>query len=765
MPTRPRSGRRLAGIALFMALLAVAALLYARRGGGHPQTTGERAAGVDGADPDGLGDFWGGPGAELSSDQPERSLEELCTWLYEGGNKYFGRTHVLQSQEGLATAEASGDPDRICRALWILAEAYLAYGDNQEAVESYTRGVALAESGAARADAFAMRLGLAVAWLRSGEVTHCVADHNAARCLFPIVNEGVWDDVEPANQAVRLLEQCLAERPDSASARWLLNVAHMARGSYPEGVDPALLIEVPESPPELRVPRFHDVAKQLGLDTFDLAGGAVMDDVDGDGFLDIVTTTIDPCGQMRYFHSEGDGSFADWTERAGLIGQLGGLNLAQADYDGDGRLDLFVFRGAWLGPILGAHPNGLLRQQPDGSFEDVGVASGVGARRFPCATGSWQDYDRDGDLDIFVGAEAGKSQLLRNEDDGTFTDVAEQAGVTNDSMTKGAAWGDYDGDGDADLYVSNLGGSNRLYRNDADGTFAEVTEEAGLESGRSLTFGCWFFDHDNDGRLDLFVAGFGANLDGFVSDYLGEPSNGERLRLYRNTGGRFRSVAEELGLAHVNLPMGANYGDIDNDGWLDIYLGTGKPGYQFLVPNAMYKNVEGRRFADVTTSAGVGHLQKGHGVAFGDIDNDGDQDLLAQMGGFYRADGFHDALFENQGRKGEQAHWVTLVLRDEGTRNRFGVGARVRVDVLRPGGERRSMHLVVGSGGSFGASSLQQEVGLDDAVAIERVEILWPDDGERQVLDEVPLDAFVEVVRGAASVRRLERRRLRFAAD
>jgi hypothetical protein len=330
-------------------------------------------------------------------------------------------------------------------------------------------------------------------------------------------------------------------------------------------------------------------------------------------------------------------------------------------------------------------------------------------------------------------------------------------------------WGDFDNDGDPDLYVSNWT-RNNLFRNEGDGTFTDVAPEMGVDGPEpdvqdpdeqriaglargDETFATWFWDYDNDGWLDIFSAPYSSPLANVAADYVGQPlEDSRRLKIYRNEGGTgFRDVAPELGIDDVLAPMGSNFGDVNNDGFADFYLGTGQPEYEYLVPNALYVSLGGERFTDATTAAGVGHLQKGHGIAFGDLDNDGDQDIFAEMGGFYPADGFRDALFENPGHGN---HWVTLVLRGE--RNRFAVGARIRVVVATPDGER-SVHALAGSGGSFGASSLQQEIGLGDAERIERVEVRWPSGGSPQTFEGVPLDRAVELTEGEAPIRVLDR--------
>ena len=195
------------------------------------------------------------------------------------------------------------------------------------------------------------------------------------------------------------------------------------------------------------------------------------------------------------------------------------------------------------------------------------------------------------------------------------------------------------------------------------------------------------------------------------------------------------------GLDDVLLAMGANYGDLDNDGWLDVYVGTGLPRMNTLVPNRMYRNASDGSFQDVTTSGGFGHLQKGHGIAFGDIDNDGDQDVYAVMGGAFEGDTFPNALFLNPGHG---RRWITLRLNGSDS-NRAAVGARIRVEVDTPSGSR-TIHALGGTGGSFGSSSLQQEIGLGDATAIRSLEITWPTSPPRvQILRDPPLDRILTV--------------------
>ena len=487
------------------------------------------------------------------------------------------------------------------------------------------------------------------------------------------------------------------------------------------------------------MPRFANIAPALGLDTFDMCGGAIADDFDNDGYLDIFVSTWDTRGQLRLFRNNRDGTFTERTAEAGLLGLYGGLNLIQADYDNDGHLDLLVLRGAWL-ETYGRQPNSLIRNNGDGTFTDVTFDTGLGDAHYPSQTAAWGDYDNDGDLDLYVGNEwtpmlAAPSQLFRNNGDGTFTDVAEAAGVANRRRAKSVVWGDYDGDGLADLYVSNLGEKNRLYRNTGQGTFVDEAARLGVAEP-NWSFPAWFWDIDNDGLLELYVATYTARIEHLAASALGRPVNIELQRLYRRTDrGGFEDVSERYGLAEPTATMGANFGDLDNDGYLDFYLGTGAPQYQSLMPNLMYRNRDGRGFSNVTYAGGFGHLQKGHAIAFADLDNDGDQDVFEQMGGAFPGDRFGNALYENPGFGNR---WITVELR--GVRsNRSAIGARIRAVVVdEDGGARRSVYRHVNSGGSFGGNPLRQTLGLGQGVAPRAARGLLAHDGPYADLRRCP---------------------------
>jgi hypothetical protein len=186
--------------------------------------------------------------------------------------------------------------------------------------------------------------------------------------------------------------------------------------------------------------------------------------------------------------------------------------------------------------------------------------------------------------------------------DRTFTDIARAAGVDQIAYTKGVVAGDYDNDHYPDIYMSNYRQENFLYHNNRDGTFTEVARELGVEKP-ILSFPVWFFDYDNDGWLDLFVSSYIVSVAEVMRSYLGLAVQAETLKLYKNMGGKFRDVTKEVGLDRVFMPMGANFGDIDNVGFLDFYLGTGSPAYASLVPNVLFRNRAGKRFVDITAAS------------------------------------------------------------------------------------------------------------------------------------------------------------------
>ena len=575
---------------------------------------------------------------------------------------------------------------------------------------------------------------LAISYLRLGEQENCAHMHGQKACIFPLRATAVHQLPRGAEGAVRELTDLLALDRGNAEAQWLLNVAYMQLGRYPKEVPASLLIPGKLFDSDQAFAEVPAFAPAAGLDVTGHAGGAIMEDFDGDGLRDIMVTSSGPLDQMRLFHNNGDGTFSDITAQVGLMGETGGLNLVLTDYNNDGNPDVLILRGGWWGK-QGCYPMSLLRNNGNGTFDDVTEAAGLMSVH-PTQTAAWADFDNDGWLDVFVGHESRPedphpSQLFHNNRDGTFTEIAESSGLTNLGFVKGVAWGDFDGDGRPDLYVSVMNGKNHLFHNDGprNGSpaakawkFTDVTRAAGVGL-QTNSFATWFFDYDNDGWPDLFVAGYSTNSMQDVGAFeMGQANSAEKPRLYHNNhDGTFTDVARQVGLDRAILVMGANFGDLDNDGWLDVYLGTGESSYQALLPNRMFRNDGGRRFLDVTTAGGFGHLQKGHGVAFGDLGGNGREDIFEEMGGAQPGDTYQSTLYHNPGNSN---HWITLEL--EGvTTNRAAFGAQVDLTV-RSQGRDRHIFRTVGYGSSFGGNPLRQHIGVGSATSITAVEIRWP---------------------------------------
>ena len=615
---------------------------------------------------------------------------------------------------------------------------------------------------------------LGVAHLRAGEIASCLLRPNEDSCIFPIHGTGVWPIQTEAEKAEVYLREALELDPGDAGLRWLLALSQSVAGKYPTDVDVADLLPNSMIEGETTSPHFRNLAVELGVAGDDLAGSVSIDDFDNDGLLDIVTISYNPNDSVRYFHNNGEGAFDDWTERAGLTEQTGGLNITHADYNGDGLLDLMIIRGAWF-LSDGYQRNSLLRQEQDGTFTDVTEEAGL-AQGYPSLAAAWADYDLDGDLDLYLGnerltamgrgqgsgaaaAKAGQDEradhapceLYRNNGDGTFTDVAEEAGVQNFRFTRGVAFGDYDNDGYPDLVLSNLSQPNRVYHNNGDGTFTDLVETPEFEFLKEpmRAFGSWWMDVNNDGNLDLFAAGY--PLTDKVNDVIADRYGEERGRrvdpcaLFLGDGkGGFTDVTTEWNFDRVHLVMGANFGDVDSDGWMDVYLGTGAPSLEIIIPNVLYRNVDGKQFLDATTASGLGHLHKGHGIAFGDMDNDGDLDTYAQLGGWYCDSHSQNAMFLNEGTEN---HSVTVKL--VGTEsNRFAIGARIKA-VVEENGVRREIHVSNSGTGSFGCNPMEQHIGLGSAEVILELEVVWPNAKQtKQVFHNLPVDKTLRITEG-----------------
>jgi tetratricopeptide (TPR) repeat protein len=645
--------------------------------------------------------------------------------------------------------QVSHPPEDVFYAHYSLGELSSYQGEMDAAIEQYKKAYGIARSSLPAPAALRMNEGLGIAYLHKSEMENDVYRAPGDRCLLPTRPGNAFRQTADSEKAVDFFLKYLEEKPDDLEVRWLLNVAYMTLGGYPGRVPKPYLIPPSVFASSEDVGRFRDVAPQAGLNSFSTAGGVIVDDFENNGRFDVVVSSFNACEPLHYYHNNGDGTFTEQGAKAGLGDQLGGLNIIQTDYNNDGCIDILVLRGGWE---FGQRKS-LLRNNCDGTFTDVTVASGLG-QPTGSQTAVWVDINNDGLLDLFVGNEDAPAQLFLNKGDGTFEDISHSAHVDRMMFTKGVAAADYDNDGWPDLYVSNFNGSNFLYHNNHDNTFTEVAEQAGVP-GTGRSFATWFFDYDNDGWPDLFVTSYFTSLEETARTYLGLPHNAGTLKLYKNMGnGTFRDVTQEVGLDKVFMPMGANFGDIDNDGFLDIFLGNGTPSYVSLVPSVLFRNHDGKYFVDVTHSSGTGEWHKGHGVAFADLDNRGDEDIVFDVGGVTPGDSHALRLFENPGHGND---WISLKLVGVRT-NRVAIGARIKMTVENEGQGTRSIYRTVGSGGSFGASPLTQHIGLGKSARIVQLVIWWPTSNTFQHFSNVEKNQFLEIKEFAGDYTKLERK-------
>jgi hypothetical protein len=525
-------------------------------------------------------------------------------------------------------------------------------------------------------------------------------------------------------------------------ARWNLQVAYAQKGENPAALPEAYRLSFNKERVAKSPVTFEDVAPSLGVDALTRGRGSAWGDYDGDGDSDLFAVGIqDP---HHLYRNNGDGTFTDVTVEAGLLDLRGGWASLFFDYDRDGDPDLFVTRDGWRGPA----PNSLYRNNGDGTFTDVADRAGVAGHE-NSFTATLADIDRDGDTDLYVAngvAEAGgaPNTLYQNNGDGTFTDVSEQAGVAHHGRSIGSAFGDYDNDGWPDLFVVNIDGPNALYRNNGDGTFTDQTDAAGIQAPYDGFVG-FFFDYDNDGWLDLFATGWTENQQEVLQSAIsGKPSQERnRLALYHNNrNGTFTDVTYDAGLARTYGAMAAQYGDIDNDGWLDIYLGNGGPPMDTYEPDILLRNTGQGTFVDITESAGVGNLGKGHGATFADYDNDGDLDIYVPIGGAMFGDRQPNSLYRNGGTSN---HWLKLRMQSTQS-NPDAIGARLAFMTSK--GPR---HLTVAGGTGFGSmNDPVLFVGLGQATQVDQLEIQWPS-GHRQQLTHLPAGQRLLITEGKAN--------------
>jgi hypothetical protein len=543
----------------------------------------------------------------------------------------------------------------------------------------------------------------------------------------------------------------LLDRYDSSNRlyRWLLTFNHMTLGTFPDGVPARYRIDstfidqfygkgkerMRREFPDLV---FEDQSKELGVNTFHPGRGVAVEDFDGDGYLDIVTGGS--FGPVRYYQNDHGRGFIDRTAESGLgkVSQV--FAIVPVDYDGDGRFDLFICR-----PF--SHYV-LYRNQGDGSFADVTEASGLLDTWKPDSLAvtwipSFADVNNDGKLDLFLAQWAFKLPFVKNvmakprmdsalfiQENGRFVNRTKEYGLEpllHDYYYIGSAFGDYDSDGYPDLFLSSPLRNSSVLLHNAGGTRFEQTK---LIQSTASGFAAAFLDINHDGRLDIFQAGFGDAKSAVEQVVFGEHTNeyrsGHSALFVQTADGRFETHEEMFDMPMST--MGSTFGDIDNDGCYDFYLGKGDPEPWFVLPNLMYVGQTSGtsctlNLKNVSMLEGLGNVQKGHGVVFFDFNNDGKQDLYSALGGMWPGDAWTSQLFVNRSRS--KNTWVKLRLRGRRT-NYYGVGASIRVVAENAAGEEivRTHHMDNKTG--FGGSPLLAHIGLLNAVRIKAVEVFWP---------------------------------------
>ena len=494
-----------------------------------------------------------------------------------------------------------------------------------------------------------------------------------------------------------------------------------------------------------------------------MSGGVALFDYDNDGWLDIyltnsltVDTTKNPkSARSALFHNNGDGTFTDVTERSGLGYPGWAMGVAAADFDGDGYQDLYVTCFGW---------NHLYRNNGNGTFTDVTVKAGVSDGRW--STGAaFGDYDRDGALDLFVAnyvdfklsdlprfgssrfceyhgikvqcgprglAGAGDS-LFHNNADGTFTNVSEKAGVSDPEgrFGMGAVWTDADDDGWPDLYVANDSGPKFLYHNQRNGTFKEIGMLAGVALGddgnEQGSMGIAVGDYMHTGRLSLFVTNFSDEYNSF----------------YRHDAPlMYSDVSFASKLAAISIPFvgwGTAFFDFDNDGWSDLMAVNGHVYPQmenYTQRILLFHNDRDGSFSEVAAQHGDALTvpRVSRGAAFGDIDNDGDIDVVIN-----NLDG-RPLILRNDG--GNSNNWITVKTVGRG-RNRDAIGAKVKV----VSGDLVQWDEVRSGGSYLSASDLRLHFGLEKRVRVDLIEVHWPD-GRVEAIRDVPVNHFVVIEEG-----------------
>jgi hypothetical protein len=674
----------------------------------------------------------------------DRDLHKICEIRTQSRAAGIARIQSLLPSLDPASRDAY-------QAHMIASQLHASNGEMEEAIKELKSVAEMIETRSPEnAPKIWARLG--AAYLHLSEMENGTYHSEGTQGIFPPITPGEhYAKQDESRTAIQYFNKVLESDPDDYEVRWLLNVAYATLGEYPGKVPASWLIPLSVFQSKENVGRFKDITRVAGTDAFLNAGGVVIDDFDNDGLPDIVASSMDACDPLHFYHNNGDGTFADRSAAAGLADQLGGLNLVQVDFNNDGCMDIMVLRGGWEFPMR----KSLLRNNCNGTFTDVTDQSGLGKTVTSSNSAVWADIDNDGYLDLFIANENSPSQLFRNRGDGTFEDISHAAGIDRTTFSKGVTAADYDNDGYVDFYESNLNGPNYLYHNNRDGTFTDIAKEAGVQAP-GTGFATWFFDYDNDGWPDIYVTSYPSySADEVIRSYMHLPFHADTGKLYRNLhNGTFQDVTTQVGLNKVFMPMGANFGDVDNDGFLDIYLGVGNPSYGAMMPHVLLRNDGGKSFTDITASSGTGDMHKGHGIGFADLFRRGHEDIVANFGGAVPGDRHSLRLFENPGNDND---WINVSLIGVKS-NRAAVGARIQVTVENDGKATRSIYRTVGYGSSFGGNPMEQHIGLGHGARITGLDIWWPATNTRQHFSDVSKNQFVLVKEFADQYTKIDRK-------
>ena len=548
----------------------------------------------------------------------------------------------------------------------------------------------------------------------------------------------------PAGAALR---QAVDLEPDLLETRWNLMVAAERAGDDPDSLPERYRLDIPDRGAASPF-RFEEVSAEVGIERWSRARGSGWADFDGDGDLDLVALGIrDPHALYRNrLVEDGAATFTPAALDAALFDPRGGWSALFFDYDRDGDPDLYVTRDGWDGEDA----NSLYRND-GGRFVDVAAAAGV-ASAADGFTAAVADVNRDGLLDLYVAngvATRGgaPNELFLGAPEGRFVERGEAMGVADHGRAVGSAFGDYDGDGWPDLLVVNFFDGPVLYRNLEGAGFEDVSAAAGIAAPHEGFVG-FFFDYDNDGWLDIYIVGFASDMEVALQSRMEGRAvhEGSRLALYRtDRDGAFTDVTTEAGLSRNLGAMAATFGDYDNDGWQDIFIGVGAPPMERFEANRLFRNRGDGTFADVSASAGMDDLGKGHGATFADPDHDGDLDLFVPIGGAFPGDRQRSRFYRNPASQLPHPNgWLHILLRASRL-HPDAVGAQVAVRVTdAPEAPVQLQEVAVGGG--FGVTpSPILEFGLGQHQTVAEVTIRWPGGGHR-VLRNVPANQRILVI-------------------